>query len=372
MPLFDRILIVDWSGAGQPVTGKNSLWACLARREGDGHAIEWIENFSTRHVFMQRLNTVVASAVTRGERLLCGFDFAFGYPAGTAERLTGKSDWRTLWRRIASEIEDGPDNRNNRFEVASRWNATHFAGEPRFWGRPHQHVYPDLSDRKPAAPQTAPLAFRKSELFAKGAKSIWQLSYNGSVGSQTLLGIARLSRFLDESHYCDQVAVWPFETGFSASFEKPVVFAEIYPSLFPLAASDEVKDAVQVRTVAEAFSRFDADGRLSALLARPPMLSDEEVTASTTEEGWVLGIGHRALEFAGGDTPLWPAGHLPHKGGERTAACADLASDVPNSSMTSGTSFSDSAVVAEAATRHTPLSPLVGEMSQRDRGGYSA
>ncbi|MDZ7874861.1 MAG: hypothetical protein U5N27_18120 [Rhizobium sp.] len=59
MPLFDRILIVDWSGAGQPVTGKNSLWACLARREGDGHVIEWNENFSTRHAFMQRLNTVV-------------------------------------------------------------------------------------------------------------------------------------------------------------------------------------------------------------------------------------------------------------------------------------------------------------------------
>lgn len=295
MPLFDRILIVDWSGAGQPVTGKNSLWACLARREGDRAVIEWNENFATRHAFMQRLDVVVGAAIAEGQRLLCGFDFAFGYPTGTAERLTGSADWRALWRKIADEIEDAPDNRNNRFDLASRWNATHFAGEPRFWGRPHQHVYADLSDKKPPAPTNAPLAFRRSEYFAKGAKSVWQLTYNGSVGSQTLLGIARLSRFLYESGHGENVAVWPFETEFAGTFEKPVVFAEIYPSLFALPEGGEVKDALQVRTVAETFARFDADGRLGILLDRPAVLTDDEVAVSIAEEGWVLGIGHLEL-----------------------------------------------------------------------------
>ena len=371
MPLFDRILIVDWSGAGQPVTGKNSLWACLARREGDGHAIEWNENFSTRHAFMHRLEAVVSAAVAEGQRLLCGFDFAFGYPAGTAERLTGKADWRALWRKIADEIEDAPDNRNNRFELASRWNATHFCGEPRFWGRPHQHVYADLSDKKPPAPTKAPHAFRRSELFAKGAKSVWQLSYNGSVGSQTLLGINRLSRFLDESGHGEHISVWPFETGFAKVFDKPVIFAEIYPSLFTLASQDEVKDQAQVRTVAEAFARFDADGRLATLLDRPAVLSDEEVAISIAEEGWVLGIGHRELEIAGGRPPLWPAGHLPHKGGERTAVAAEIATDPPGKRRISGAQSGAAAAVTEAATGHTPLSPHVGEMSRSDRGGYS-
>ncbi|MGQ2968810.1 MAG: hypothetical protein ACT6RF_08690 [Allorhizobium sp.] len=295
MPLFDRILIVDWSGAGQPVTGKNSLWACLARREGDRVVIDWNENFPTRHAFMQRLDVVVGAAIAEGQRLLCGFDFAFGYPAGTAERLTGRADWRALWRKIADEIEDAPDNRNNRFDLASRWNATHFAGEPRFWGRPHQHAYADLSDKKPPAPQSGPLAFRRSEHFAKGAKSVWQLTYNGSVGSQTLLGIAHLSRFLDESGHGENVAVWPFVTGFAGTFEKPVVFAEIYPSLFALPEGDEVKDALQVRTVAETFARFDVDGRLGILLDRPAVLTDDEVAVSIAEEGWVLGIGHLEL-----------------------------------------------------------------------------
>lgn len=371
MPLFDRILIVDWSGAGQPVTGKNSLWACLAQREGDGHAIEWIENFPTRHAFMQRLEAVVRAAIAEGQRLLCGFDFAFGYPAGTAERLTGKADWRALWRKIADQIEDAPDNRNNRFDLASRWNATYFAGEPRFWGRPHQHVYADLSDKKPPSPLAAPLAFRSSEQFAKGAKSVWQLSYNGSVGSQTLLGIARLSRFLDDSGHGEHIAVWPFETGFAKAFDKPVVFAEIYPSLFTLAAQDEVKDQAQVRTVADAFARFDMDGRLATLLDRPAVLSDEEVAVSIAEEGWVLGIGHRELEVAGEDTPLWPAGHLPHKGGERTAVTAEIPIALPDKRKNYRAQSSAAAAVTEVATRHTPLFPLVWEMSRSDRGGYS-
>lgn len=370
MPLFDRILIVDWSGAGQPVTGKNSLWACLARREGDRVVIDWNENFPTRHAFMQRLDAVVGAAVVQGHRLLCGFDFAFGYPAGTAERLTGSADWRALWRKIANEIEDAPDNRNNRFDLASRWNAEYFAEEPRFWGHPHQHVYAALPPKRPAAPSFAPFCLRQSERFAKGAKAVWQLAYNGSVGSQTLLGIARLSRFLDKGSHGDQVAIWPFETGFVSTFDKPVVFAEIYPSLFTLTSRDEVKDQAQVRTVAETFVRFDADGRLARLLDRPPMLSDEEVATSLAEEGWVLGIGHRKLDVVQGDTPLWPAGHLPHKGGERNAVAAEIAADLPDKRGSSEFESSAAAAVAEAATRHNPLSPLVGEMSRSDRGGY--
>jgi hypothetical protein len=42
-------------------------------------------------------------------------------------------------------------------------------------------------------------------------------------------------------------------------------------------------------------------------------------------------------------TPLWPAGHLPHKGGDRMER-----------------------------DRGLPISPLVGEMSRSDRGGYAS
>ncbi|UJW73888.1 hypothetical protein [Rhizobium sp. SL42] len=297
MTLFDRILIVDWSGAGAPVKGPNSIWACLAVRQGDQVRLDWLENFSTRHAFMQRLGTIVDEALAAGERLLCGFDFAFGYPAGTAERLTGRADWRALWRKIASEIEDGPDNANNRFQLASNWNRDYFADVPRFWGRPQGHDYTHLSDRKPALPADLPLSFRISETHAKGAKSVWQLHYNGSVGSQSLLGIARLSRFIDDNGLADRISVWPFETGFSVQTFKPVIFAEIYPSLFPVSVGDgQIKDALQVQTVAERFAEFDRGAQLAGLFASPAGLNLRELAQCMKEEGWVLGIGHQRIQ----------------------------------------------------------------------------
>ncbi|RAZ85698.1 lytic murein transglycosylase [Mesorhizobium hawassense] len=51
--------------------------------------------------------------------------------------------------------------------------------------------------------------------------------------------------------------------------------------------------------------------------------------------------------------PLCPAGHLPHKGGDRLSSRPSLISDV----------------ASEARSRKLPISPLVGEMSGRTEGG---
>jgi len=34
MPVFDAYLMVDWSASSTPKTGPDSIWYCLARREG--------------------------------------------------------------------------------------------------------------------------------------------------------------------------------------------------------------------------------------------------------------------------------------------------------------------------------------------------
>ena len=61
--------------------------------------------------------------LTRGRRLLIGFDFPFGYPAGTAARLGLRGlAWRNLWQTLEDRIADGKDNRNNRFDVAESLN----------------------------------------------------------------------------------------------------------------------------------------------------------------------------------------------------------------------------------------------------------
>jgi hypothetical protein len=97
--------------------------------------------------------------------------------------------------------------------------------------------------------------FRTAEDGVKGAQSSWKLFTIGSVGSQALLGIARLHQLV--SRFPD-IHLWPFDGPIPPAFNG-VVLAEIFPSIFALGQDDllqqfpdqayHIKDAVQVRTV---------------------------------------------------------------------------------------------------------------------------
>ncbi|MDN5568959.1 MAG: hypothetical protein L0G27_09510, partial [Paracoccus sp. (in: a-proteobacteria)] len=89
MPRFDRILIVDWSAAGRPCTGANSIW--IGR--DDGAAI----NPETRQRAWKMLRCQLSRAQKSGQRVLIGADFAFGHPAGLAQRVTGQPSALAMW-----------------------------------------------------------------------------------------------------------------------------------------------------------------------------------------------------------------------------------------------------------------------------------
>ena len=94
--MFDTFLIVDWSAARMPKTGRDSIWIC--RHGPDG------ETSPTRRPGTRReglLAEMMAAAMTKGERVLLGFDFPFGYPAGfrrAARASTGVAVARDLGR----------------------------------------------------------------------------------------------------------------------------------------------------------------------------------------------------------------------------------------------------------------------------------
>ena len=129
MRIFDGYVAVDWSANGKPKRGKDSIW--IASR-GCGDARD-PENPATRAEAVVRIEDIMNEAVRTEQRLLCGLDFPFGYPEGTAQMLTGESDWEAIWSRIAEVVEDRQDNWNNRFDAAAMLNAA-FAGEGPFWG----------------------------------------------------------------------------------------------------------------------------------------------------------------------------------------------------------------------------------------------
>jgi molybdopterin-guanine dinucleotide biosynthesis adapter protein len=229
------------------------------------------------------LTALLDGEAKAGRRVLAGFDFPFGYPNGFAGRLTGRPEARAVWHWLEAHLRDGPDNRNNRFALAAGINAR-FGGAGPFWGRPAVMDLPALPPRKLVDYASLGLPERRRvERVVPRAQPVWKLYTTGSVGSQALTGlplIARLARRPD-------CAVWPFDGRDAA-----LLLAEVYPSLLArdvarAVTAGEIKDAAQVRLLAQALWQLSARGGLAALLDTAP-------PDASTEEGWILGAGHAA------------------------------------------------------------------------------
>jgi len=274
---FDRVVIVDWSGRSSrsPQRAcKDAIWIgiCETGRETQ-----------TYHRSRAEAETVLRALLAEGGRQLVGFDFPMGYPAGLARRLTGTASARDLHAWIAAEIEDTPDNANNRFDVAAAINQRLGAKGP-FWGCPKARPRAFLSSLKNVDYTALGLAEkRRVEAENPPAKPVWQLLGAGSVGSQALLGIPVMHRLAAAF----DAAVWPFEP------IRALTLAEVYPSLLAqavTAAADSIPDRAQVQLLARALWRLADRGTLAPLF---------DVPAIASEEGWILGAGHGpALEEA--------------------------------------------------------------------------
>ena len=235
MKLFDGYVAVDWSANGKPKQGKGSIWIAIRGVSGT----EESENPATRWEAVGRIERLLEKATAARRRLLVGFDFPFGYPAGTARMLTGRDGWETVWSRIAEVVGDDLHNANNRFDAAALLNAA-FEGKGPFWGNGLRRDIPGLPRKKPPRSRwgvNLPANRRYTESKVKGAQEVWKLSGAGSVGSQALTGIAALEGLRDHAG----AQVWPFET---LGEGRSHVLAEIYPSLLEPNPGHEVKDAL--------------------------------------------------------------------------------------------------------------------------------
>ena len=295
--MFDTHIVVDWSARSKPSPARpsrDSIWWAVIR---EGRAVE-PQYERTRHHAVERLAAFIAHELDAGHRVLAGFDFPFGYPAGVAERLTGEASALAVWDWLAERVRDEPGNGNNRFEVAERMNGF-WKGIGPFWGRPQQWSQFKNIPTKEKARTCRPNERRIADKHAKGAKTVWQLAYAGSVGSQVLVGLPALKRLLADPRIGGRGRVWPFDTGLMApdTREAPLVLAEIYPSLLRKQVDEqqedgEVLDRAQVRVNAAAFARLDRRGGLTPLFEGAGGLSPDECRVIVEEEAWILGLGH--------------------------------------------------------------------------------
>lgn len=279
---FDTVISLDWSAAGTPKTGKDSIWIGIAAADGVR-----TENIATRVAAERRLTGLLDNHLANGGRLLLAADFALGAPAGFAQAVTGRPDALSLWAWLAEKVKDDERNRTNYREVAAQMNSLFEAGGP-FWGNGAKADTPGLPRTKPDHPPGLPEHRRAEILGREGGlwpKTLWQLAGAGAVGAQSLTGMPVLERLRQRDP--GRIAVWPFD---AAAATAPIVMAETYLSLLgPQVKADMAKgmvqDAAQVSRHARAFLTLSQRNQLHRLF--DPAIPTEVLA----QEGWYLGAG---------------------------------------------------------------------------------
>ncbi|MGB1207770.1 MAG: molybdopterin-guanine dinucleotide biosynthesis protein B [Paracoccaceae bacterium] len=271
---FDTVVVLDWSARNAPSPAEPSagaIWMAVAR----GGAAQ-CSYHRTRSAAMTALTALLHSERTAGRRVLVGCDFPFAYPRGFARGLTGQDDPLGVWDVLSEQITDDDINRSNRFEVAAQINRR-FPGVGPFWGCPPAQATADLPVKGTVRHGHGLPERRAVERSLPGTQPCWKLFTTGSVGSQALLGLARLNAL--RAQFGADVAVRPFQ-----DHSAPIVLAEVFPSLITptiqsLRHVGEIRDCAQVRILAQ------------ALWALPPAQLDAMTRAGCPVEGTILGVG---------------------------------------------------------------------------------
>ncbi|MEM9667742.1 MAG: hypothetical protein AAF950_02365 [Pseudomonadota bacterium] len=298
--LFDAYIMVDWSAASKPVTGANSIWIGILARDARLRMVFQAVNPDTRLKAREFLTDIIAKLHRRGDKVLLGFDFSLGFPAGTASTLgldvSGHAPWQAMQAHLSTKMKEKPDNSNPRFAVAAGMNYAISKGPFPFWGAPKRDQVKTLSGTKGDFENGTLPEFRETENYLKAQKlgnpkSCWQLAYTGSVGSQTLTGIPHIKALRET---IEGARLWPFETGFKPLDEESLteislLICEIYPSAIDVVPeAGEVVDRAQVRAIAHHYSDLDKTGRLAGYFAPPDSLEEGKIGSIEAEEGWIL------------------------------------------------------------------------------------
>jgi len=306
-PLFDLYIAVDWSATGKPTPrrpSRDAIWVGEAVRGDSSSAapVYW----RTRSECIAYLRSRLLDLMAQGRRVLLCFDFSYGYPAGftAALGLTGEGPaWRRIWNELLRLVQDGPENTNNRFDVAAELNSRCMQAIPGpLWGRPAKRTLAALSTHSPPFPFETRSGIRLDRLrladrLEPKIQSVWKIMYPASVGGQALMGVPAVAALRDDPGLRACSRVWPFETGFT---EEPIpaagpaiLHAEIWPGAIPepLDRGEAIRDRAQVRAAVTWLRRKDTAGELGALFGSPAHLSPTEVRSCVEEEGWILGAG---------------------------------------------------------------------------------
>ncbi len=299
--LFDSFVMVNWSAASKPATGKDSIWIGALVPDARLRLSFRASNPPTRHAAYEQLQELLTRLTNRGDRVLLGFDFPFGFPSGTSKALglQNGTPFEAMSEFLKKEMKDKSDNTNNRFALAARMNRLISDGAFPFWGCPKRDELTTLSVKKAREHTSDDMReFRLTETMMMDKKlgrpqPVWKIAYAGAVGGQTMTGLPFVHKLRGD--FAD-MKLWPFELPLAPLNAETlgntsIVATEIYPSMIELkSVNTEIRDETIVRIIAEHFADLDEKDRLAAYFTGPEKAAESDKTAISTEEGWILGV----------------------------------------------------------------------------------
>lgn len=283
--MFERIIVVDWSGGGAENKANSGLAMAVWSRAAGGPTIErpvQRRPSDARNWRRSQLVDWLGERLTQETpRTLILLDFPFSFPFGTGTAWGGSDLWHKFVRFIGERYggaERGAPARALAIELGSEktdaFRIKHRCATE--WYLEHGVAY-----------------YRATELAVSQAIS----EFYGGQGAQVALGalsgiysLDRLIRLRDEGKAA--FAVWPFETWDGDSGGH--VIAETYPALFPIVGgwkNEHERDALRAAAAAQ---RAAEDGSLPQWFEVPEVpfgrYSGVELQRQIQFEGWIFGI----------------------------------------------------------------------------------
>jgi len=308
--MFEAFVFVDWSaacGVRPAMPRRDAIWSAEFHVDSDSPKEKY---HPSRAECFDHVIKILCDHAGKNRRVLVGFDFPYGYPAGLTRALslpaTSQKKWSAIWDEITARVEDDARGMNIRFQIAGELNCRGANGKPGpFWGCPVGSHIANLAPRSPGFPFYAGngvmlQAKRQVEQRLRGTQEAWKLFGNGSVGSQALTGIPYVNRLRRNPQLTKFSRVWPFETGFTPNpipNQGPfILHAEIWPGVVEQRVRDLVRaepgmirDKAQVRAMCRWAAENDNQGALGKFFSIPRNLSQQQIQICVEEEGWVLG-----------------------------------------------------------------------------------
>ncbi|TNE39123.1 MAG: hypothetical protein EP348_03940 [Alphaproteobacteria bacterium] len=283
--IFELVITVDWSAAAKPGPARPRADRCWIAWSAGG-SLPAPEYFRTRTACRER---IIELLLSHPDPAFVGFDFPFGYPAGS-----GMGGGRQAAEKIEKLLYSDEKDANNRFEAAALLNADISPHPGPFWGVPPAKESAQLTVKKPSFAHEHFAEWRIAEKYLRDKKykimNVWQLLGQASVGSQTLTGLRELAILARHPALAPRVKFWPFETGWDADLDG-IILTEIWPSLTDYSKFPHlIKDAQQMMGARDWILRKMKAGRLRAAFAAPHWLTASEKRAAEMEEGWILGV----------------------------------------------------------------------------------